>query len=82
MELHYKVRQFVPKEYRDDELYAKPEEEEMKMTKKEKAMPKDMRTKIGVQKQSLVDKLAEKRSFKTMIEGVAAGRLAANYEVT
>ena len=24
MELHYKFRQFVPKEYRGDELYAKP----------------------------------------------------------
>ena len=59
-------------------MYAKPDEEEMKMLKKEKAMQKDMRTKNGVKKQSLADKQAEKRSFKTMIEGVAAGGLAAN----
>ena len=78
MELHYKFCQFAPKEYRDDELYAKPDEEEMKMLKKEKAMRKDMCTKSGVKKQSLADKQAEKRSFKTMIEGISAGDLAAN----
>ena len=55
MELHYKFCQFAPKEYRDEELYAKPDTEETKMLKREKAMRKDMRTKSGVKKQSLVE---------------------------
>ena len=81
IELQYKFCQFAPKEYRDDELYAKPDEEEMKMPKKEKAVQKDMRKKMESKNNRWRinrQKNGHSKPFKTMIDGVASGDLAAN----
>ena len=77
IEMYYKFRQFVPQEHHGDVLYAKPQQAEVAMAKKEKVMRKEFRGKIVDAKRSAV----EKKEFTKLMEAVASRDAAVEEEV-